>query len=122
VYARPDFFFDARSHAVVLEVDENQHVAYECERKRMVDVASTVGLPTVFVRFNPDGYKPAPGTRAVPKMEGRRDVLLKVLRHHLLSGLRVSEEELMQSRTGAWVVRLFYDGDEASKYLQSTPV
>ncbi len=121
VYARPDFLFDAGGHAVVLEVDENQHVAYECERKRMVELASTIGLPTVFVRFNPDGYKPAPGTRAVPNIEARRDVLLKVLRHHL-GELRVSEEELLQSQTGAWCVRLFYDGDSASEYTKIKPV
>ncbi len=117
VYARPDFLFDAGSHAVVLEVDEHQHVAYECERKRMVDIASTIGMCTVFVRFNPDAYKPAPGIRGRPSMQTRRDTLLKVLRHHM-EELRVSEEDIARSQTGAWVVRLFYDGDDPRRYVE----
>jgi hypothetical protein len=99
VYARPDFFFDAGGHAVILEVDEHQHrgSAYECERTRMVNLASTVGLPTVFVRFNPDAYKPAAGVKATPAMERRR-------------------EALQASATGAWEVRLFFDGDDPAAH------
>ncbi len=118
VYARPDFYFDAGGHTVVLEVDEHQHrgSAYECERTRMVNLASTVGLPTVFVRFNPDGYKPAPGVKAVPAFEKRREALLKVLRHHL-EALRATPEQVqLASATGAWEVRLFFDGDDPAAH------
>lgn len=54
---RPDFLYDCGTHFVILEVDENQHRAYECERKRMWEIAQSLGLPTIFVRYNPDKYK-----------------------------------------------------------------
>ena len=63
---RPDFVFDAGTHAVVLEVDEHQHSSYacECEQMRMVNLAHALGYPTVFVRYNPDAYVSETGGRA----------------------------------------------------------
>ncbi|CAI2174051.1 13049_t:CDS:2 [Funneliformis geosporum] len=56
---RPDFVIDAGTHQVVLEVDEYQHKKgeYNCEIKRMWDIAQALGIPTFFIRYNPDSYR-----------------------------------------------------------------
>jgi hypothetical protein len=54
---RPDIYMDFGSHCIIIEVDENRHLNYECEEKRMVDLYEDVGFrKCVFLRFNPDGY------------------------------------------------------------------
>jgi hypothetical protein len=60
---RPDIHMDFGSHCVMIEIDENRHLNYSCEEKRMVDLYEDVGFrKCVFLRFNPDGYCEA-GTR-----------------------------------------------------------
>ena len=54
---RPDFLWDCKTHFLVLEVDENQHTSYECDKPRMINMSQAVGLPTIFVRYNPDNFK-----------------------------------------------------------------
>jgi len=56
---RPDFVFATSSHYIVLEVDENQHNGRNdvCECTRMVNISQSLGMPTLFIRFNPDHYK-----------------------------------------------------------------
>jgi hypothetical protein len=44
---------------IIVEVDENQHAAYDCscENKRIMELSQDVGhIPIVFIRFNPDQY------------------------------------------------------------------
>lgn len=55
---RPDFLFDCGTYFVVLEVDENQHKerACECEQTRMVNISQSLGLTTIFLRYNPDTF------------------------------------------------------------------
>lgn len=58
---RPDFMFEstAGSHYVILEVDENQHFGRpeDCECTRMVNISQSLGMPTIFIRYNPDSFK-----------------------------------------------------------------
>ena len=58
---RPDFLFESKcgSHYIVLEIDENQHSGKPelCECTRMVNISQSLGLPTIFIRYNPDEYK-----------------------------------------------------------------
>ena len=62
---RPDLLFDAGTHFVVVEIDEEQHklITYNnrygniCERVRENNIFISLGLPTVFIRYNPDSYK-----------------------------------------------------------------
>ena len=61
---RPDgvFYTLDGSGVILLEVDEHQHRerACECEYARMRNLSQMFdGRPVVFVRFNPDAYKPA---------------------------------------------------------------
>jgi hypothetical protein len=54
--SRPDFLIDCGSYFLVLEVDENAHSGYEkeCEIIRMNNICHALGLPTKFIRYNPD--------------------------------------------------------------------
>ena len=54
---RPDFYFETPVGAVILEVDEEQHITYavSCEAARMIEIWQTLAfVPVLFVRFNPD--------------------------------------------------------------------
>ena len=56
---RPDLLLDLMTHVIIVEVDENQHVMYDCscENKRIMELSQDVGhRPIVFIRFNPDEY------------------------------------------------------------------
>lgn len=55
---RPDIRIDFGSHCLMIEIDENRHLHYLCEEKRMIDLYEDVGFrKCVFLRFNPDGYR-----------------------------------------------------------------
>ena len=55
---RPDVFIDFGSHCLVIEIDENRHVNYTCEEKRMIELYEDIGFrKIVFLRMNPDQYK-----------------------------------------------------------------
>lgn len=60
---RPDFFYDRDAWCVVVEVDEHQHKGRprECECTRVVNVTEALGRPTLWIRYNPDPYRPADG-------------------------------------------------------------
>ena len=57
---RPDLLLDLGYQVIMVEVDENQHIDYDCscENKRMMELSQDVGhRPIVFIRFNPDEYE-----------------------------------------------------------------
>jgi hypothetical protein len=62
---RPDAVLDFATHFVVVEVDEHQHDTYDktCEWARMVQVQDQLGLPCVFVRFNPHRWTTRSGSQ-----------------------------------------------------------
>ena len=56
---RPDLLLDLGYQVIIVEVDENQHITYDCscENKRIMELSQDVGhRPIVFIRFNPDDY------------------------------------------------------------------
>jgi uncharacterized metal-binding protein len=55
---RPDALFRMSSHAIVVEVDENQHRGYDVKEEyiRIKKIQEDVGTPVIFIRFNPDKY------------------------------------------------------------------
>lgn len=65
---RPDILLDCGSHFVVVEVDEDQHAGYDhvCESVRMKEIEMQLGLPTAFVRFNPDTVRTGKSTMRTP--------------------------------------------------------
>ena len=100
---RPDFLFDAGTHFVIIECDENQHKQYpkSCEDIRMFNICQALGLKTVFVRYNPDSYK----IKNVAKRSytKRRLMILKIFLEKCMA--EIPEENLT-------VHKLFYDAEE----------
>jgi hypothetical protein len=80
---RPDFIFDATTHFVVVEVDENQHKGRpsECERNRMLSIWQSLGLYTIFLRYNPDNYEPRYTSNPMVRGKQREGVLCSWLSH-----------------------------------------
>ena len=57
---RPDLLLDLMYQIIIIEVDENQHIDYDCscENKRIMELSQDMGhRPIVFIRFNPDDYE-----------------------------------------------------------------
>jgi len=56
---RPDMILDLGYQVIIIEIDENQHINYDCscENKRLMQLSQDVGHRNiVFIRFNPDQY------------------------------------------------------------------
>jgi hypothetical protein len=56
---RPDLLLDLGYQNLIVEIDENQHIDYDCscENKRIIELSQDLGhRPIVFIRFNPDDY------------------------------------------------------------------
>lgn len=63
---RPDIFIDMGDATIVIEIDENQHKAYDCtcENRRLVELFKDTGSrPMTMIRFNPDDYIDSGGKR-----------------------------------------------------------
>jgi hypothetical protein len=78
---RVDFTFEMPTGVVLLEYDEQMHAdrVLRCELVRQAEVSLGFGgLPTHWIRFNPDAFK-IDGTTRVTKMTERLAELLKQL-------------------------------------------
>lgn len=55
----PDIRFDCGHYQLIVEVDEHKHrgSSYKCEKQRMYDIISKLGMPCIFIRYNPDNKK-----------------------------------------------------------------
>ena len=108
---RPDFVFDAGTHMVVVEVDENQHKSYVClcEQQRMVNLSQALGMQTLFIRYNPDEFKGPTGKPARMSAAVRSKLLVDWVRWSLTP-------EFAPSASGAFctAVYLCYDGFSAA--------
>ncbi|QJX73896.1 hypothetical protein F-E9_123 [Faustovirus] len=107
---RPDFVIDYNTFYVILEVDEEQHKRYnqECEISRMKNLHQTMGMDTLFIRYNPDSYVDSQGKK-IDGMIKRQKILIDLLRslHNV--------EKLDHYLT---VVYLFYDGFDGKITMQ----
>ena len=101
---RPDFFYDMKSHVVIVEVDEHQHSMYDesCERARELHISDAIGRPTYFIRYNPDFYR-VNGTVVKVKTLCREKRLIYVMREFLFKNVN----ELTEN--GSETVFLYYD-------------
>ena len=107
---RPDFLFDAETHFVVVEVDEEQHRNAPCycvgEQTRMVNISQILNgkteqpKPVVFIRYNPDSYKP--GNSRQVSNNNRKEKLKEWVTHFLRNKPIVF----------CSVIQLFFDGYE----------
>jgi hypothetical protein len=56
---RPDLLLDLGYQILIIEIDENQHINYDCscENKRIMELSKDLyHRPIIFIRFNPDNY------------------------------------------------------------------
>jgi len=56
---RPDLLLDLGYQVLIIEIDENQHIDYDCscENKRIMELSQDLNhRPIIFIRFNPDDY------------------------------------------------------------------
>ena len=99
---RPDFVWDAGTHKIILEVDEDQHQGREkkCEITRMINITGSFGMPCLWIRYNPDKFKSMQSSLTELK---RRSILLDVLVHALTCAPTDSTEFLR-------IQHLFFDG------------
>ena len=57
---RPDLLLDLGYQIIIIEIDENQHIDYDCscENKRIMELSQDLDhRPIIFIRFNPDDYE-----------------------------------------------------------------
>jgi hypothetical protein len=113
---RPDLLLDLGDQVLIIEVDENQHVNYDCscENKRLMELSQDVGhRPIVFIRFNPDSYvvedKKVPSCWRLNE-EGLCIVRNKSAWERRLDALKQQMEYWIQERTPKTVevIQLFY--------------
>lgn len=52
----PDIRFDFGHYNLIIEVDEHKHrgADYKCDKQRMYDIIAKLGIPCIFIRYNPD--------------------------------------------------------------------
>jgi len=104
---RPDFVFESKagSHMIVVEIDEFQHKsrAEICECTRMINISQEYGLPTIYIRYNPDEYK-TDRRKHSPSFKKRMDELCGWVRY--LQELCIDE---LKEYGYCSYVRLFYD-------------
>lgn len=124
VRQRPDFYYECGSIAVIVECDERQHAYYTinanpeaprhsyectCEFSRMIAIHQTVGLPTIFVRYNPDRFTDARGEVVETPGNDTRDQRCAEYVRRLLNYLNRSPEGAYKLE-GLYVIYLNYDG------------
>jgi len=70
---RPDFLIDRNTYFLIIECDEDAHRQYDrhCETIRMNNICYNLGLPCVFLRYNPDN-------KSVSKKEKEQTLLERV--------------------------------------------
>ena len=120
---RPDFVLDVGHSLVVVENDEHQHrdrmcavtcgcpagqVHCQCQQARMIDMGQAMGLPQVWIRYNPDAYKASTGARGTVGVARRKQRLLALIAH-------LAAREAPMAYTS--VIYVFYDGNDQTEKL-----
>ena len=119
---RPDFVIDAGFCWIVIECDEHQHRDRMCARRcecprdaarhcqcqqaRLVDLGQVLGMPQVWLRFNPDPYRTASGSRGPTAPARRRQELARMVNF-------VARQDITWLQ-GAFTraCYMYYDGDD----------
>jgi len=108
---RPDFRYDALTHFVIIEVDEDQHDAYnpECEKVRMNNIIEALKMRCVYIRYNPDAFR-IDGKKVDVPEEKRHELLLKTIRECMKPSF---DSEI----STADIIYLYYDGAEVREAM-----
>ena len=111
---RPDAMFELLRHVVIVEVDENQHQNYQCERARINEIISSIGgKPVIIIRFNPDGFSHN-NVKQTFKLVDRLPLLTEVVKRELIA---IPEKFMVK------VIQLYYDCNVPTlSYEQTTDI
>lgn len=92
----PDIRFDCIYYNLIVEVDEHKHrgSGYECDKQRMYDIIAKLGIPCIFIRYNPDSKN------------SNKDVLLNTIEEYIDLGEDFPED--MFDDYGFKCIYLFY--------------
>ena len=106
---RPDRVYDFGDKIVILECDEHQHKDRNCvcEQIRMINISQSFGgIPTYFIRWNPDNYTPK-------NKKKRQETITK--RHKLCGDLidNIKENRIELPSALVATIYLYYDGWES---------
>ena len=113
---RPDFSLDCGFYYIIVECDEDAHRQYDnsCETKRMYEIASGLGMPVIFIRYNPDSFTMGNETKhARISSEFKRMQLVRIIDTYLNTVTYESMDEVFKKST-IIVHYLFYDNQEQS--------
>ena len=105
---RPDIYFDLLKHCVIVEIDENQHKAYDdiCECAIINEIVNGIGGKSVIIiRYNPDKIKNKKKEIKVSKKE-RIERLVETIKEELIKDYEKFKVKIIQ---------LYYD-DEKEEY------
>ena len=83
---RPDIYFDLLSHCLIVEIDENQHNAYEdsCECARINEIVNGIGgKPVIIIRYNPDTIRHN-GKQIILSHKERINLLIETIKKELI--------------------------------------
>jgi hypothetical protein len=118
---RPDLLLDLGYQIIIVEIDENQHIDYDCscENKRIMELSQDLGhRPIIFIRFNPDNYN-ANGTNVTSCWGQNKNglcVIKKSKKNEWTERLNTLEEQISywvnpENKTSKTVeiIQLFYD-------------
>ena len=100
----------------MLEVDEHQHRdrAEDCECARMVNISQSFGIPTIFIRYNPDPFR-TDDKKHDPTFSTRT----KILKLCLDAALNITPDNL-QLRGFCSMTRIFFNGWKEGGNYQAT--
>lgn len=92
----PDILFDCMHYRLIVEVDEHKHrgANYQCDEKRMYDIIAKLGMPCIFIRYNPDSK------------QSNKNALLEKVKDYL--DLDIDDEEKVWDNFGFKADYLFY--------------
>jgi hypothetical protein len=107
---RPDVYFELNKHCVIVEIDENQHKAYDdlCECSRINEIVNGIGGKSVImIRYNPDKIK---NNKKEIKIDQniRLNILTKTIKEELVKDY---DEFIVK------IIQLYYD-DNIKKYQE----
>jgi len=110
---RPDIVYDCNTHLVIVEIDERQHRYYSCERRRLLEVVQSAGMPTFWIRYNPDEFMSMNdlGEQLRVFESERHKVLVRWIRHAIASSPDGISDFIR-------VVYLFYDGYRSGSHTE----
>ena len=119
---RPDLMLDLGYQVIIIEVDENQHIYYDCscENRRLMELSNDIKYrKLIFIRFNPDSYKTRENKtiKSCWEIDKRSGIFIISSETNWDNRLKVLEETLkywINNETNKMIecIELFYDGFE----------